>query len=223
MTNSTTLLAPNAVPAAATWPVLTELSTDAAQQVFHTIMEAMSRPGTIHSIADQAPNAPVPAAVTPLLTLVDLMTPVTVLDTPNVQQEEAQEIAGIISRLTGGPIAAPSDTRFALALEEPRDFADLNRGSHWSPEYGAMLVQRVTGVAEAADGADAAGAIEIVLTGPGIHPERPTTRFITGLSADWFVTRASLTDSYPAGIDCLLITDEGDFIAIPRTTRIEVR
>lgn len=216
MTTSTSLIAPAALRSA-DWPVLTELRPDAAQSVFHDMMEAMSRPGTIRNLAPYAPPAPVPAALTPVLTLADLMSPLAVLETDLIVEEEREHIGGILSRLTGAPLSDAAGARFALALAEPNDWSDLCCGTHWSPEYGAMLVQRV----ETLTGDDR-GERSLRLTGPGIRPGEPTVISVTGLSDAWFEQRNALTSSYPAGIDCVLVADDGTFVCLPRTTEIEV-
>lgn len=214
---SPAFVAARTVARADSWPVLTEFTAEAAQQVFHDMMEAMSQPGTFRDLGEHAPPSPVPAAVTPILTLADLMTPLAVLESPTVSELEAGAIAATLSGLTGAPIDGPGKARFVLALEEPKDWDELNTGSHWSPELGALLVQRVEAVSP-----DTSGDLAVRLTGPGIHPGRPTTISVSGLSVDWFVQRAALTSSYPAGIDCILVSDKGSFVCIPRTTRIEI-
>lgn len=213
------------------WPTLTDLSSDASQRVFHQTMEAFSRPGTIHDLPDTASSvpAPVPAVVVPLLALADLMTPLAALTSALVAEDAgddpAAEAVAAISRLTGAPTAEPARARFALALDEPADFSDLNPGSHWSPEQGAMLVQRVAAisdVSDVSDTSDGATSGSWRLTGPGVAPHADTIVRVAGLSEDWLTTRQELVDDYPAGIDCLLVTDAGTFLALPRTTMIEV-
>lgn len=219
------------------WPTLTDLSSDASQRVFHQTMEAFSRPGTIHHLPDTASSvpAPVPAVVVPLLALADLMTPLAALTSALVAEDAgddpAAEAVAAISRLTGAPIVEPARARFALALDEPADFSDLNPGSHWSPEQGAMLVQRVAAISDVSDtsdtsdtsdASDAATSGSWRLTGPGVAPHADTIVRVTGLSEDWLTTRQELVGDYPAGIDCLLVTDAGTFLALPRTTMIEV-
>ena len=231
-TVSTPVLPP--VADVTTWPTLTDLSSDASQRVFHQTMEAFSRPGTIHHLPDTASSvpAPVPAVIVPLLALADLMTPLAALSSAPAAEamgdDAAAEAVAAISRLTGAPTAEPARARFALALDEPADFSDLSPGTHWSPEQGAMLVQRVAAISDVSDVPDATETTDAAtsgnwrLTGPGVAPHADTIVRITGLSEDWLTTRQELVDDYPAGIDCLLVTDSGTFLALPRTTMIEV-
>lgn len=209
-----TTTAPSALIPVADWPVLRELSGDISQQVFRHVMDAFARPGTLHRLPGEAVPAPLPPALAPLLALTDLMAPLAALSTPDAPSEEAVDE---IARLTGAPVVAPEHARFALALSAPEDLARLNRGTHWSPEQGATLVQRVSGAELLA--APEPGAW--TLRGPGVPSQNPVHVRVRGLDADWVRTRADLVDDYPAGVDCLLVTDAGDLLALTRTTVLE--
>lgn len=186
----------------------------AAQRSFRAIMEAFSRPGTRQQLPLEAVPEGVPAVMIPLLTLADIMTPVAALPTPGQPTEEAVALA---ARLVVAPVADPESTRFALAFGEPdhEAFARLNQGSHWSPEAGAMLFQRVGALAPATDGG-------WVLTGPGVKPDVPIRLAVDGLGDEFLAVRESLVFDYPAGVDVLLVTDEGRIAALSRTTKVEV-
>ncbi|SEE82453.1 phosphonate C-P lyase system protein PhnH [Ruania alba] len=206
MTITTTPLAP-----VESWPVLRELSPTVSQQVFHASMEALARPGTLHRLPAGAVPEPVPAALAPLLALVDLMAPLAAL--PAGPDDATTRAVATVGRLTGAPVVSPGRARFALALAEPLDWVELSTGSHWSPEQGAVLVQRVHSLT-------ASGPWQ--LRGPGIPPATPATIAVTGLSPAWVTQRAALVADYPAGIDCLLVADDGTLAGLPRTTTIEV-
>jgi len=194
--------------------MLQELAPDTAQRAFREIMEAFSRPGTIRRLPAGIVPAPVPAVLAPLLTLADIMTPVAALSS---SAQPVQGALAIAARLTVAPVATPATTRFALAFDESPELAELNTGSHWSPETGAMLFQRVTSLAAA----DAGAAGSLLLTGPGIPPFAPVSIVAGGLSAEFFATLAELNSDYPSGVDVLLVTDDGAIAALARTTVVE--
>lgn len=199
------------VASVGTWPPLREMDAAIAQASFHDLMEAFSLPGTIRTLPTGSFAPPIPAAVVPLLALADLMTPLAGLG------DDGNEAVDAIARLTGAPVAGREAARFALALEDPGDFTGLNIGSHWSPEKGATLVQRVASLESSSPSPG-----DWKLSGPGIPPHEPRIVRISGLPNMWLSHRQALVSDYPAGADCLLITDEGEFIALSRTTVIEV-
>lgn len=209
---STSAAAP-VVPAE--WPPLRVLRPATAQRIFRVCMEAFARPGTITRIPrDGLPEA-VPAVVAPLLALTDLMTPVAAVDVPgqNAAAEAVQTVAG----LTGATIATPGNARFALALGESERMALLSVGSHWSPEYGVMLCQRVDAVRQVTTSDSPA---PWRLRGPGVPGTADVV--VSGLTVRFLELRAQLTSDFPAGVDILLVSDDGVAVGLPRTTRIEV-
>ncbi len=233
-------------PAAGTdWPVLRALSPDASQRVFRACLDALARPGTQHSLpTDEVPDG-VPAVALAPLALTDLMAPLAGLGT-------AAGLARRIATATGARFVEPEEARFALALEDGGDLDRAPVGSAWSPEFGAMICQRVGAVRGESGLAlrQAQGTIERsgqgTIGGPaqeavqGSAPEtmaepeelrltltgpgiKDTTMItVAGLGAEFFAARAELTAGFPTGIDVLLITDDGTVTGLPRTTRIEV-
>lgn len=189
------------------WPVLPALSAATSQQVFRACLSALSRPGTAHALPTGDLPAGVPAAALVPLALTDLMAPLTGLG-------RAAGLARRIATATGARYVQPGQARFAVALDD--DHEELLRlpvGSNWSPEFGALLSQRVTALRQSQ-------GTELTLTGPGI---KDTTMFtVAGLGRAFFAARAELTAAFPTGVDLVLITDDGTMIGIPRTTQIEV-
>lgn len=197
---------PTAAPGSA-WPVLPALSPTASQQVFRACLGALARPGTAHRLPTGELPAQVPAAALVPLALTDLMAPLTGLG-------RAAGLARRIATATGARYVEPDQARFAVALDD--DHEELLRlpvGSTWSPEFGALLSQRVAALGQAQ-------GTELTLSGPGIKDTTKIT--VTGLSGAFLAARAELTAAFPTGVDLVLITDDGTMIGIPRTTRIEV-
>ncbi|GAB3393188.1 hypothetical protein GCM10027568_21760 [Humibacter soli] len=209
------------------WPMLRELDGDTAQRAFHATMEAFARPGTVHRLPAGAVPSRVPAVVAPLLALADIMTPIAAIDSDD--DDLAAHAITVISRLVAAKATAPTSARFGLAFAEPHDLCALNRGSHWSPEAGAMLFQRVTGIhvvagdkAEERAGADDRDGAIWRLTGPGVKPGEPVLLHVGGLGERFVSQRAERVSDYPSGIDVLLVTDRGDVVGLSRTTVITV-
>ncbi len=175
-----------------------------AQAAFRAALEAMARPGRIHSLtAPPEPPPPLcPAAAALLLTLVDAET---LLWTDAGAEAEAW------ARFhCGCPVTAdPGLAAFLLATGTPPDLMALEAGTDEEPERGATLILQVAAL-EAGHGWR--------LTGPGIEQEHflhaagVPARFAT----DWAANRAR----FPRGVDLLLCAGEA-VAALPRTTRIE--
>lgn len=200
---------------------LQQMTEDHAQATFRSIMDALARPGSLHPLPVGAVPRDCPAAVTPLLALCDLMSPITALTCPDpARARRTEELIGAIGRVTGAPIVGPEDARFALALDDDPDLSDLTVGSNWSPEYGATLCQRVQSLSTQTPGGPEAQTWR--LSGPGVRPDSDTTVSVRGLTDRWVAARAALTAHYPRGIDCLLVSDDGLVLGLPRTTTIEV-
>lgn len=217
---TTTALSPLTLPSG--WPTLRALPADTAQRIFRGCLTALSRPGTIARLPPGCVAAPVPAVLAPLLTLTDLMVPLCALD---ADTPEARQAVELVAGVTGAKVTEPSGARFALAFGESAHLAELPVGSHWSPEFGALLCQRVIDLRSPTEGSqdegDGAPAVRLRLTGPGVNGSSDLT--VTGLTPRFVELRAGLTGDFPAGIDILLVTDDGDVAGLPRTTRIEVR
>lgn len=187
---------------------LTSLSPDEAQRLFRVYLDAMSRPGSVHRT--NASHAP--AAALPLLTLVDLMSPVAALDTR--VQSATHELLADVARVTGAPLAQPEQARFALALSEPtaRSLEKVSTATANDPHTACVVIQGVEKL-----GPDAGATL--ILSGPGVDGQRYLG--VLGLSSEYFAIRNRMCAHFPAGIDLLLVTEDGDVAAIPRSTTVE--
>lgn len=176
-----------------------------AQGCFRAVLDAMSRPGTIATagaaLSPPAPLAPATAAV--LLTLVDPETALFI-------DPAAEAAAEWIGFHCGAPlVTAPRAAAFALGLSGTPALADLDAGTHESPETSATLILQV----------DALGAGEaLTLSGPGING-RATLR-VTGLPPGFVPAWAANHASFPCGIDVILCAG-ARLAALPRSLRIE--
>lgn len=214
--------APGGTGPAGTPVPLRQLTAADSQEIFHTLMEVLSRPGTIGHFPDVrgADGELYEAVLLPLLAMTDLMVSVTALPahpTSGPQDRAAQHIAQI-ARVTGAPVVPAPQARFALAVEEPGEWTNLNTGSDWSPELGAMLIQQVDDLT-LDDPAPRPDAWR--LSGPGIPAESDHVLSGTGLSRRWVETRNQLCAGYPRGVDVVLVTADGRVTGVPRTTIVD--
>ena len=180
-----------------------------AQATFRALMDAMSRPGTIHSCGDDAaPPHPLGAAQGAIaLTLADHDTPVWL--SPALANATTR---GWVGFQTGAEIvASPAHARFAfLASGEPiPDFLGFDAGSQDYPDRSATLIIELPSLS---------GGPEMVARGPGIKDSAQIA--LQGLPGDflhrWRVNRGF----FPRGID-LIFTAGNALMALPRSTDLQ--
>lgn len=180
------------------------------QAVFRTLLDALSRPGTIGTVGNLLPQARAAraelAAFAAMLALCDYATPVW-LARPDTA------LASALRFHTGAPLVDdPAEAAFAYvheadALPALESFA---LGAAESPEQSVTLLIRVESLA---------GGTPVVLSGPGIqHTVSIAPR---GLPDHFWRERAALAPLFPCGIDCYLVCG-ATLIGLPRTTRAEV-
>lgn len=188
------------------------------QTVFRTLLNALSRPGTIESIetplpaadaadaaADGTPRAGL-AAFAALLALADYATPIW------LAQPDAALAAALRFHADAPLAATPRDAAFAY-VHEAASLPPLDAFAHGtaeSPEQSATVFVRVDSLT---------GGTPLTLSGPGIQ----TTQAFSpvGLSARFWQERAALAPLFPCGIDFYFVCG-ARIVGLPRTTRVEV-
>jgi alpha-D-ribose 1-methylphosphonate 5-triphosphate synthase subunit PhnH len=181
-----------------------------AQTCFRVLLDALSRPGTVHSIDvaldDQALRQWPAAAYAALLTVADFSTPIWL-----ARQDDA--LAQAIRFHTDAPLAeAPDAAAFvyvddAASLPAPDVFA---LGTPEVPQASATLWIRVDALE---------GGRPLTLTGPGIETSARVAPL--GIDDSFWRARAALAAIAPCGIDCYLVCGRS-VMGIPRTTRVEL-
>jgi alpha-D-ribose 1-methylphosphonate 5-triphosphate synthase subunit PhnH len=185
------------------------------QTVFRTLLDALSRPGTVGVVENVLPAAQAAgthrsradlAAFAALLTLCDYSTPVWL-----AQPDTA--LASALRFHTGAPIvddvheAAFAYIHDAALLPELEQFS---LGAAHAPEHSVTLLIRVDALT---------GGAPIVLSGPGI--EHAAIIYPVGLTENFWRERAGLAPLFPCGIDCYLVCGS-KLIGLPRTTQAKV-
>jgi alpha-D-ribose 1-methylphosphonate 5-triphosphate synthase subunit PhnH len=180
------------------------------QAVFRTLLDTLSRPGTIGAVENVLPEVRAtraePAAFAALLALCDYATPVWL----------AQADTALSSALrfhTSAPLVdEPAQAAFAYIHDADcmPPLASFSLGDAEAPEHSVTLLIRV----EALTG----GAL-VVLSGPGIR--HTATIAPRGLPEHFWRERAALAPLFPCGIDCYLVCGDS-LIGLPRTTEAKV-
>ncbi|MEM1300335.1 MAG: phosphonate C-P lyase system protein PhnH [Pseudomonadota bacterium] len=170
-----------------------------AALAFRSVLDAMSRPGSIHAVTGANPPAPLGVAAGAVaLTLCDHDTPVWLA--PSLA---TREVLDWFAFHTGAPMAARGKARFAFGTWTDTDpVTDFAIGSPEYPDRSATLVIEVPEFGDA-----------YLLTGPGIRNKAQMT--VPDPAA--FQMNQAL---FPLGWDAILTC--GDRLAgLPRTTIVE--
>lgn len=193
--------------------MIRRLDPMASQAVFRCLLNALSRPGSVHKLPTADAPVPGPAAslgalIVPL-GLADVDTTVAVVD----DEAAAEEVC----RATGAA-AAPADSADLVALRQPVEAATisrLTRGSALAPEGGAKV-----GIDCTCLHAGRAGGVTLTLSGPGVPHSKLLG--VDGLTAETLGAVAHAQADRPAGIDVWLIDERGQVAGLPRSCRIGV-
>ncbi len=172
---------------------------------FRSLLDAMSRPGTVHVLSESVVDRDGALA---LLARALLDAEVSVAgagpdDEPWVR---------MLVQASGCRIADLPDADFVVAGggSSAGAVSRVRTGTPDWPDSSATLVYLVEGVAE--DGGD------MVWTGPGIPGDRSPK--IDGFDpAEWARLREA-NSGYPIGVDCFFLDACGRILALPRSTRV---
>ena len=174
-----------------------------AQACFRAVLDAMARPGRVHSVdagfAPPAPLAPATAAV--LLTLADHETPLWL-------DADATAATAWVAFHCGAPVVAdPAGCNFAVALGAI-DLQRLPAGTHEMPERSTTLILQVRALGRGR---------RYRLAGPGLR--EPGVLAVDGLSADFAAAWEANHARFPCGIDLILCAGT-QLTALPRSVNV---
>ena len=174
-----------------------------AQVCFRAVLDAISRPGSLHDaghgLTPPPPLDPATAAV--LLTLVDAETPIW------LAPEFAAAIDWVAFHCGAAPAPEIARAAFVVATTMP-DLATLNTGTDEGPEEAGTLVLQVRGLGE---------GTRYRLAGPGLAA--PVPLLVDGLPDGFAAAWADNHALFPRGIDIILCTGN-TLAALPRSLRI---
>jgi alpha-D-ribose 1-methylphosphonate 5-triphosphate synthase subunit PhnH len=181
-----------------------------AQQTFRTLLNAMARPGTIHTLTVNSGETPEQAIC---FALMDFEVAYAVA-APGDGVDELTRWIAIHTACQPAPIA---DAAFVIAYGAlPTDaWAAIRRGTLAFPDTGATIIYCLPAIGET----EAVGrATRVTLTGPGIETAQTLT--VTGLPASEFAALTHANREYPMGVDVILVDPAGHVACIPRSSKL---
>jgi len=166
---------------------------------FRGIMEAMARPGSLHTISGAAPPAPLsPAAGAVLLTLCDTETPVYLAG-----DAQCDAVQAWLAFHTGAPLVGPSHCQFAIGTWNAlAPLSSYPIGTSEYPDRSATLIVECPELVGTGD----------ILTGPGIQDK-------AALPLPEIAAFQSNHALFPLGLD-FIFTSASQLAALPRTTEV---
>ena len=178
---------------------------DSQQKQFRLLLEAMSRPGECYAMATVPEDGPVTLSL--LATLLDAE--VSLADPNDLLRNEDWPMLQAKPEL-------PEQADYILCDgAQPPDFIP-KIGTLACPEQSATLILVVD---ELGQTISSQSALTLKLTGPGIATSKILS--ICGLDSDWLSVREGWNDSFPLGVDWILV-DSARITALPRTTKVEL-
>lgn len=184
------------------------------QAVFRTILDCMSRPGTIQNISQIGEPSIENGACSQSV----FVTAMTVLDAEVrfcVIGDHTQEIEGYLSAMTFSKAAAIADADYIFLMKDasPKKIKEVfqaaKKGTFENPDHSATIVMETGGLSNEK---------LLALTGPGI--QETATVEIKG-SESWIKARKQANDEFPLGIDMILTDQNNNLMCLPRTTNIQ--
>ncbi|HWT99672.1 MAG TPA: phosphonate C-P lyase system protein PhnH [Terriglobales bacterium] len=174
-----------------------------SQEIFRTVLAALSEPGRVFQLADMAPVGALgvgSAAVAILLALTDG-------DTPVWLGGKAEALANYLRFHTGSPVVSdPGAAQFTLVKGVNCQLDLFDPGNEDFPDQSATLIVEVDVLAEGGP---------ITLSGPGIPGHRHVT--VQGLPADFSEQWSANHAQFPCGVD-VIVTNGTSLMGLPRTT-----
>lgn len=184
------------------------VTADQEQRAFRALLDAMSRPGTIHTLPAARPADGVwGSALVIMQCLLDHEVTFAV-------EADDRSVHEQILRRTGARSAALAAAGYVLSdAAHAVDVIEMvSEGYFEEPERSATVVVRVDAVGS--------GPLRAVLSGPGIQTVQPLE--IEGLDAAALRALVERNAVYPTGIDTILVDPQGRVACLPRSTRIEL-
>lgn len=173
-----------------------------AQSCFRLVLQAMSHPGSIITLAQTVAAPPLaPATASVLLTLVDAEVSLWLDDSLAASWDWLAFHAGVVR-------AASTETAAFLCATTLPTLDSLHAGTDANPEAGATVILQVPALD---------GGPRRTIYGPGL--EAPLTITPQGLPKDFVKQWQRNHERFPCGIDLLLCSGNA-VCALPRSLRI---
>jgi alpha-D-ribose 1-methylphosphonate 5-triphosphate synthase subunit PhnH len=179
-----------------------------SQATFRVLLDALSRPGTVHALPTGLVDVDVPAAVLVPLALADLEVALAVLE------PAGPDWAGALRAATGARAVESERADLVLALRAPRpdEVRGLRRGTTDRPDLACRLVLACDHVGQ--------GGTVLELTGPGV--DGSASLAVDGVPVETLEALVAVNRRFPVGVDTFLVDTAGQVAGLPRSTTVRI-
>ncbi|MFT8708342.1 MAG: phosphonate C-P lyase system protein PhnH [Sporolactobacillus sp.] len=191
------------------------------RRLYRKLLDCMARPGKVQDVSEQLQMIPTDLPCSQGIfaiaqTLLDQQVGF-YLSSDEAHQREAVRY---LEWTTGSRFKGIAEADYLFferqspAQQIRSALSEARIGSFLEPEKSTTLIFIIRGVSSSEK-----YPLHLTLSGPGICQSREL--FIDGLAAEWLRQRAARNREYPQGYDWILLSEDGEMTAIPRTTAIE--
>lgn len=183
------------------------------QSVYRKVLNAMSRPGVLENISEEAEKNDININFYGGSFLVMLM----ILDREvsfNVVSEQGNDVSKLISEITYAQVKPVEESDYIFVLEDKTvEILDeviekCKIGNLVDPQKSATIIAEVKCISKDGD---------IALEGPGIQDVNKIS--ICG-DKKWISARKNKNEEYPLGVELIFVDENSNLVCIPRTTKI---
>lgn len=185
------------------------------QEDYRVLLDAMSRPGTIHSLPDR--TLATPEGILPTSALVAL----TLMNGDVSFWTGDESVREYLVFHTGGKPEIPARADFVFLVGADAEnggpiMLEMKTGTLPYPEEGATAVIDVRGLHKD----PFPGSLALRLAGPGV--DGSITVYVNGLDARLLENTREMNAEFPLGIDLILTDPQGRLLCLPRSSQISV-
>jgi alpha-D-ribose 1-methylphosphonate 5-triphosphate synthase subunit PhnH len=185
------------------------------QKNYRSLLTAMSRPGRVFRLGALDAVSPFAAALAVGECLLDSEVGLCVTGNGGTQALQALLVGATRVRTES---VATADFVFVCGGQSQGGVRLARRGRLEFPEEGATVVYCMD-----AQPAGASDRFRIRLSGPGIAGPGGIAPEMRGVPVEEFQALMAVNADYPLGVDAFFVRPNGELMALPRSTRIQVR
>ena len=188
------------------------LDVHESQHVFTVLLNSLSNPGTIYSV-DQKIWERTDGCAVPLLALLGHETPFCVLG------EHSEELTAIVQHVTTGRPSTLKDARYVAIPHSvtSEEFVEISTGSDLRPDSAAQISVYCSGRFSTSSSSSIEGT-SVRLSGPGVNGQSELT--FEHIDSVVLASLLNRKFAFPRGHDIWFCNNEGQVVAIPRSTTV---